>query len=131
MTSPGLAFQKALVSVLRGATAAGANVFDTVPPSDPFPRITIGPRQMLPLDGECVDATEIHQQLDAWSRAVGFPEVETVAAEIRTILDDASFALDGHSLQLLVVTDINVGTDPDGITRRARISLRAEVQPST
>ena len=129
---PAFPLQVALVRELRAlATAAGANVFDRVSDRDPFPRITFGAWQSIPDDADCYEGTESFVQIDAWSRAVGFPEVKAIAGAIRTRLHKGDIAVDGHSVELMTVESIDYSRDPDGLTSRARISLRILSQPST
>lgn len=130
-TDPSLALQGALVAAIRAlATAAGSNVFDAVPPSDPFPRVTLGPSQSIPVDADCYAGTESFQQIDVWSRGVGFPEAKAIADAIRDRLHDADLTVSGHVLDLMTVESINYSREPDGLTSRARISVRILSQPS-
>lgn len=129
--NPSLPIQGALVAAIKAIpTLAGNNVFDMVPTSNPFPRVTIGPSQSLPVMADCYDGTETTVQLDCWSRAVGFPEVKQIADQIRGRLHDGDLAITGHKLELMVVELIDESRDPDGITSRARLQLRLQSQPS-
>jgi hypothetical protein len=129
MSDPSLALQKALVAALRGETDAGVNVFDDVPTSDPFPRITLGEGQTIGDFQDCRDGSEVFIELNVWSRKVGFPEAKTIASQARTILNDADLDLDGHVRDLMEFQDTVYSRDPDGRTRRARMTLRALTQP--
>lgn len=127
-----LALQKMLVAALRGSTDAGQAVFDDVPHSDPFPRITIGPAQALPNTADCIDGTETFLQLDVWSRTTGMVEAKRIAGQVRSLLHEAEdLALDGHLLQLLRVESTQYLRDPDGITKHAAMTFRALTQPDT
>ncbi len=106
------------------STAAGTNVFDRVPDSSPFPRVTIGPWQSIPDDADCYEGTESFVQVDVWSRAVGFPEVKGIADDIRDALHDGDLSVTGHTVEMMTVESIDYSRDPDGLTNRARISLR-------
>ena len=53
-------------------TAAGQNVFDKVPAKAVYPRVVIGPSQVLPVGAACFRLSEVSQQVDVWSTAVGF-----------------------------------------------------------
>lgn len=131
-SDPALPLQGALQAALKAlATAAGSNVFDRVPPSDPFPRIAIGAWQSIPDDGDCYEGTETFAQIDVWSRAVGFPEVKGIADAIRDRLHNGDLDVAGHHVELMAVESIDYIRDPDGLTSRARISLRILSQPST
>lgn len=130
-SDPSLALQDALIVALRAlGTAAGANVFDQPPTGDLFPRITLGPWQSIPDDADCYEGTESHVQLDVWSRRPGMPEVKQIADAIRDRLHDGDLDVDGHTVGLMLVESIDYSRDPDGLTSRARISLRILSQPS-
>ncbi len=129
-SDPSHALQVALVRELRAlGTAAGGNVFDRVPPDDPFPRITFGPWQGIPNDADCYEGTESFVQIDVWSRAVGFPEAKGIAGAIRDRLHNGELDVSGHRVELMLVQSIDTSRDPDGLTSRARISLRILSQP--
>lgn len=121
---PGLAIQKAIVAALLNNTAAGANVFDTVPPTDPYPRITIGESAELGSFADCYDGTETTITVDVWSTAPGFPEAKAIESQIRGLLHDADLELDGHLLGLIWFETAVSLRDPDGITRHIAMTFR-------
>jgi hypothetical protein len=127
---PSLALQKAITAALKGTTDAGGNVFDTVPGSDPFPRITVGDGQSLPDYADCYDGTISVLQIDVWSRAVGWPEAKRIASQVREALDDGEFALDEHHLEVITFEDAQFLRDPDGLTRHVALTFRALTQPA-
>jgi len=125
-----LALQKALVAALKNNTDAGANVFDDVPTSNPYPRITFGPIQVLPNLADCMDGSEAFVQIDVWSQSkIGMVETKTIAGQIRSILQDATLTLDGHELQMMQIDNAQYLRDPDGLTKHAAITFRALTQP--
>lgn len=134
---PAYALQKMLFNALLGATGAGQNVFDRVQASDPFPRITIGGGQTISgrigsrLDPCFYGGSESFLDIDVWSRAPGYPEAKTIAGQVREILDDADLALEGHVLELMDFESTVFSRDPDGLTSRARMSIRALTQPAS
>ena len=130
-TDPALALQGALIAAIKAIpTGAGNNVFDSVPTANPYPRITVGLGQSLPAPADCRDATESVLQIDAWSRAVGYPEVKTIADQIRGRLHDGELTISGHELELMTVELLDYSRDPDGLTSRARMSLRVLTSPA-
>lgn len=129
MSDPSLALQGAIVAALRGETAAGNNVFDDVPGSSPFPRITLGEGQTIGNFADCYDGSEVFLEINVWSRKTGFPEAKVIASGVRSILHGADLDLPGHTLELLEFQDTIYSRDPDGKTRRARMTLRALTQP--
>lgn len=130
-TDPSLAIQGALVAAIKAIpTLAGNNVFDAVPTSNPFPRVTLGPGQSLPVLADCYDGTETTLQIDAWSRATGYPEVKQIADQIRGRLHGGDLAISGHTCELMYVELSDYSRDPDGLTSRARLVVRLQSQPS-
>lgn len=132
MSDPAYALQVALVAAIKAlGTAAGQNVFDQPPTSNPFPRVTVGEGQSVDnsVPG-CYDGTESFLQVDVWSRANGYPQVKQIASAIRDRLHDGALTLNGHTLELLRVQSTDYSRDPDGITSRARLLVRALTQPT-
>lgn len=130
--------QIAIVSALKSDAAVralvGDRVYDDVPRSVDgkvtarFPFISFGPEQTLPDGYDCQDGSEITIQLDAWSRAVGFPEVKKIAAAVRKALHDADLAVEENALVSIEFDGRRVLRDPDGKTSHAVITFRAVVE---
>lgn len=134
MSDPGWALQKAIFQALNGQTEAGEHVFDSVPASNPFPRITFGPGQSVGNFADCYDGTESFLEVNVWSnKTASMPEVKRIASQVREILHDAdetTLALEGHTLELMEFQDAVFSRDPDGKTSRARMTIRALTQPA-
>lgn len=133
MSDPAFALQKALHDALRGETDAGDNVFDTVPASNAFPRITFGPGQSIGNFADCYDGTESFLEINIWSqKTAGLPEVKRISDQVREILHDAESSIEiaGHTLQLLEFQDSVFSRDDDERTSRARMTFRALTQPA-
>lgn len=136
MADPALALQAAIVAVLKGATEAGEAVYDAVPNGAPFPRIVLGPGQSLGNYADCYDGSESFWQVDAYDRpdpdgtGLGFGRVKRIASQIRDLLNGEGLVLAGHVLELNQVESAVYSVEPDGITRRARLSARFLTQPS-
>lgn len=126
---PSLALQGALVARLKGATDAGNSVYDTVPTSNPFPRITIGEGQTIGDFADCYNGSETFLDVDVWSQAVGFPEAKRIADQVRGLLDD-TMALTGHSLEIFEFQNARYLHDPDGLTKHIAMTFRALTQPT-
>lgn len=133
---PSLALQAMLVSVLRGNTNAGQAVYDRVPSANAntYPRITIGPAQALPDNADCIEGTESFLQVDIWSRAVGFPEIKTIAGQVRSLLNRSLYSasyptIDGHVIRLLEFDSAQYLNDPDGLTTHVAMTFRALTEP--
>jgi hypothetical protein len=127
MSDPTLLLQGWIVTTLSGSPSAGAPVYDRVPPAAVFPRVTIGPAQCIPGDddGQCGATFEVFQQIDVWSRTVGFPEVKTIAGAAKSLLHNGAPTLTGFAVVLLEWVSTDYSRDPDGLTNRARMNFRA------
>lgn len=137
---PALALQKAFFNELVGATTAGRNVFDRVPPGpETFPRIVIGEgettnRRIGSRRDDCYYAgAETVCFVDIYGGrgdAPGHPETKRLADEVFHILDDARLDLTpyGHRLEILNFETASYQSDADGITRRALLAFRAYTQ---
>lgn len=126
---PSLAVQKAVVTALTGNTDANANVFDTPPKNNPFPRITVGDGESIGNFADCYEGTELNLQIDVWSRAVGYPESKTIASQVRSILHDAHLPLTGHIMESCFFVSSVPLRDPDGLTRHVAMTFRILTQP--
>lgn len=128
----GSELQAAIYNALTTAPAlAGGNVFDRVPESDPFPRITLGDEQVIDDSTTCQDGWEVYPDVHCWSRpATGSKgEVKALAAAVKqrvTAID----AVAGFSLVSLTHQTTRVFRDPDGLTEHAVISFRALIDPA-
>lgn len=127
MPDPAYAIQKAIFDALKGATSAGDSVFDSVPASDQFPRITFGSSQTVPIDAEAdeicgYDPTDVFQEMNVWSQRTGYPEAKSIAAQVREILHGATLDLIGFRMELpLTLRSSDASLDPDGKTHRVRM----------
>jgi hypothetical protein len=138
MSDPSYALQVALVTALKAIpTAAGTRVYDEVPRSAStgevtatFPYISIGTGDASPVDEECWDRTTTVLPVDVWSRAVGFPEAKQIAGAIRDRLHEGEMTITGHTLDRMHVDRMDYIRDPDGKTRRVRLTLEIDTQPS-
>lgn len=132
MTSATLELQGAIVTRLKAVAAVtaliGQRVYDAVPASPTFPYVSFGPSDEIKDDAECIRANEVTMQLDGWSRAVGFPEVRRVVAEVVEALDGEELALTDNALLLLEHRTTRFFRDPDGLTSHAAIEFRAIVE---
>ena len=143
---PAFALQKAIYKILNGATEAGENVYDRVPPGNSFPRIVIGEAETTnrrigtrkPKNGPLIDhcfyaGSETTLFIDVFGgrdAEIGFPETKRIADQVRDILDDADLDLSayGHRLEMLDFETTAHQADADGITRRALMVFRVWTQ---
>lgn len=135
MADAGLELQKAIIAKLRAEAALTAivaqRIYDQVPASPTFPYTSLGRKQRLPNDGSCSYRGQEHNiQIDAWSRAVGFPETEAMIGAIYNSLHYATLTLTGFTLSHIAVRSTETLNDPDGLTKHGVVMLRAFTQPS-
>lgn len=129
MSDPAYALQDAIHDALRGNTDAGDHVYDTVPSTNPFPRIVLGRQQTIGDFADCYDGSESFIQIDVYSiKTASLPEVKTIASQVRSLLHNADLNLVGHVLSLMEFQDADYSKDPDGKTGRARMTFRARTQ---
>lgn len=139
MSDPSLELQAAIVAALKSPGAlppVGGNspaiypgVYDDVPSSAPYPYVSLGPCQVLPDKASCMDGAEVTQQIDVWSRAVGFPEVKRIAAAVVAKLDDQPLTVIGQDVIVFEHQDTRYLRDPDGKTSHAVITFRSLINP--
>lgn len=137
--SASLELQAAIVAALKAdsdvraivGAAPNTRVFDNVPRNSTgeitaqYPLVSMGPKQVLNDDADCITGFEISLQIDCWSRAVGFAEVERLAEAVR----DCLVVLTGDSpvvngLVLFEFQDMSIRRE-DGTTSHAILSFRA------
>lgn len=131
--------QIALVGRLKTlATEAGDRIYDDIPPEDKrialtgsaWPYVSLGDGGIDPIDETCADRATTRIVINVWSREVGYLQVKRIAAAIGTALDQEDLQIPGQVLDSMEVEDINFMRDPDGKTRRARISLSLDTHPA-
>lgn len=134
--SASLDLQGAIVQALKGnsavASLVGGRIYDAVPTNATKPYISYGgdDESMPEIEGGgCADVIQVYMQIDAWSVAVGQPEVKRIAGAVRLALNGAELTLESH---VLVVEIRHVITrylvEQDGLTKHAAITLSAQVQ---
>lgn len=132
MTSPSLELQGAVVARLASypglVELIGGRVYDRVPADATFPYVSIGADQMFSDDAECITGFEITFQIDAWSRAVGFPEVKRIAEQVRRALTDDDLELTDNAMLSLEHSQTRMMRDPDGLTNHAAIQFVAIIE---
>lgn len=137
MSDPSLALQGAIVTLLKAAAGVtslvGQRIYDEPPAADGlvFPYITIGDGQTIGDDTEdCGDGSEVNLQIDAWSRAVGYPEVKQIESAVRTALKTYP-TLTGFTVSVVEFLQAQFLRDPDGKTRHAAMQFRYLITHTT
>ena len=124
--------QKAIYAALTVAPAvAGGNIFDQVPESNPFPRITIGDEQVSDDSTTCQEGWEVYTDVHCWSRPETGSKLEVkqiAAAVVMRVVAISSIA--GFSLVSLTHETTRTFRDPDGLTEHAVITFRALIDPA-
>jgi hypothetical protein len=130
MSDPSLAMQGAIVTALKADPAvqdlAGARVIDRAQSQIALPFVSIGPAQHIQDDADCIDGSELFQQVDCWSREPGFVEVKRLADAVRRAVHRQTFSFDGFAFEIEHrVTRYMRDADPN--TSHAAIEFRAFV----
>lgn len=138
-----LSLQTLLYETLRDDTAVKAivngRVYDKVPRASypdgavtaTYPYISFGPTDYQPDDADCIVGGTYSVQLDAWSRANGFPECKNICDAVKKALHrrDLNFAVASPD----AVVDINVETvrflrDADGLTSHGIVIVSVMIE---
>lgn len=129
---PDLELQGAIVTALKAdpvlQALIGQRVYDQPPDNPQFPYVSYGPSDSIEDDADCIQTQDIFVQLDAWSRAVGFPEVKKIADAVRVALNDRDLPIQVNALVCLQHRQTRTLRDSDGITSHAAISLEAFIE---
>lgn len=129
--------QVAIVSALRADMAVtalvGNRVYDRVPMeagkiTAEFPYISFGPTQDVPEGFDCIDASELFIQIDAWSRDPGFAEGRKIAKAIKDGLHEQSLTLADNALVYFEFEGRRDIRAPDGLTTQIVMTFRAGVE---
>ena len=132
MTSPSLELQGAVVARLASypglVELIGGRVFGPVPAEGTVPFFSLRASQMCCGRPGGTTGFEITFQIDAWSRAVGFPEVKRIAEQIRRALTDDDIELTDNAMLSLEHSQTRMLRDPDGLTNHAAIQFVAIIE---
>jgi hypothetical protein len=136
MANPELEIQGAVVARLKADPAVTAlvngRIYDSVPSNAAFPYISIGPVDSVADDADCITGLIVAQQIDCWSRAVGYPEVKKIADAVRASLHDQESALPlaTNALTFFEHRNTRITRDPDGLTSHGILGFEAGIQRS-
>lgn len=127
-----LELQGMIITTLKASpdvvALVGDRIFDTVPLKAPFPYISYGPSDSIENDADCISGADVVIQLDAWSRAVGYPEVKQIQGAVREALHDKPLSLTVNALVFLEHRQTRTFRDADGLTNHAVIEMLASVE---
>lgn len=124
--------QKAIYAALTAAPAlAGGNVFDQVPDSNPFPRITIGDEQVIDDGTTCRAGWEVYADVHCWSRPTTGSKLEVKALAAAVVVRITGITgITGFALADIGHETTRIFRDPDGLTEHAVITFRALIDPA-
>lgn len=137
MSSPALELQGLIVARLKAdpdiVALLNGRVYDHVPSDQEradktgkaFPYVSMGPLDEVSDDADCVAGFEISLQIDVWSRAVGFPEVQRISDAVRASLVDYDFPETANPLVYFTHDQTRIFRDPDGLTSHAALTFDA------
>lgn len=134
MISPVLELQRAIVPRLKTyaplSELIGARVYDHVPDVEDWkdPYVSLGAASELDAGHECIDAVSVMLRIDAWSRAIGYGEVQKVADAVKRALNGAELELSENALVEIRWRRTDRMRDPDGLTSHAVIEFTAEIE---
>jgi hypothetical protein len=134
VANPELELQGAIVARLKADPAVTAlvagRVYDSVPQNAAFPYITIGPVDSVGFDPDCITGLEIAQQIDCWSRAVGFPECKKITDAVRAALHDreADMPLASNAMAFFEHRTTRIVRDPDGLSSHGILGFEASIE---
>jgi hypothetical protein len=125
--------QKAIYAALMADPAiASGNVFDQVPDSDPFPRVTIGDAQVIDDGNSCEDGWEVYSDIHVWSRpdTGSKVEVKTIGAQIVERIVNGSLTVEGFNIIAAQLDAYRTFRDPDGETEHTVMTIRHSLEPA-
>jgi hypothetical protein len=134
MATPELEIQGAIVARLKADPAVTAlvngRIYDSVPASAAFPYVSIGPVDAVFDGAVCIDGLLVAQQIDCWSRGVGFPEVKKIVDAVRAALHDreAEMPLATNGMAYFEHQNTQIRRDPDGLTSHGILLFEAAVE---
>ena len=134
MANPELEMQGAIVARLKAdaavTTLVAGRIYDSVPANATFPYITLGPVDVIADDADCLTGLEVAQQIDCWSRAVGFPEVKKIVDAVRAALHDQESAmpLASNGMAFFEHRNTRIVRDPDGLTSHGILGFEAAIE---
>lgn len=125
-----LPLQAAIVKALKeDATLAGlieGRVYDRVPPLAKAPYVTVGDTQAVDDSDGCRSLADYWTQIDAWSEAVGYPEVKRMGAAAVGALNIKLPIAGG--VVIIHRVEVRYGREADNLTSRAIIRARYTIQ---
>jgi Protein of unknown function (DUF3168) len=121
------AVRSRLLADLVIAAAVADRVVDEPAQTIAFDYIQLGDTQVIPFDFMCGSGVQVFFDLHVWCREDWAGDrMRDICSAIYTSLHRQKFLIVGHDLQLLEHQTTRTLRDPDGLTRHAVVSFRAD-----
>lgn len=109
------------------AAMVADRVVDEAAQTIAFDYIQLGDTQVIPFDFMCGAGVQVFWDIQIWCRGDWAGDrMRDLAAAVYTSLHRQKFPVAGHTLQLVEHQTTRTFRDPDGLTRRAAVSFRAD-----
>lgn len=109
------------------AALVDGRIFDEPLQDVQFDWIQLGDTQAIPFDFMCGSGVRVFWDIHVWCRGDWAGDrMRDIAAAIYTSLHRQKFPVAGHNLQLIEHQTTRTLRDPDGLTRHAVVSFRAD-----
>ena len=127
-----VSLQDAIITALLGNAAVvalvGARIYDNAPDDTGYPRITLGPSQVVSDDADCIEAEEHFQQIDVWTQESASKRgCKEICQAVKKALHDVELPLAEGALVLIEVTDWQAVDDPNDMIAHGMVNVRALV----
>lgn len=123
------ALQQVIVARLKNGLQSVANrVYDSVPAAAVMPYVSLGAYDFVPDDAECIFSGVHTQLLNVWSRKLGTVECKSITGDVRRLFRGYAPDMGAYGLVSIEVDFADVNIDPDGLTARGRVQIRAMME---
>lgn len=135
MSEATLPLQAAVVAALKAhaplTALVGAKVYDRVPAGTAAPYVTITGWQEIEDGTDCMDASEVFFDVQAYSAQVGRPEAARIAGAVKGALHRLTHADSGWGNTEIQYRSTQYFTESDGVTTRAVCNFQALLDSDT
>jgi hypothetical protein len=135
MSEATLPLQAAVVAALKASAPltalVDAKVYDRVPPNTLPPYVTITGWQEVEDGTDCMDASEVFFDVQAFSATVGRPEAARIAGAVKAALHRLTPATAGWTNVEIIYRGTQYFTESDGTTTRAVVNFQALTDSGT
>ncbi|MGX1786838.1 DUF3168 domain-containing protein [Bosea sp. NPDC055332] len=129
MSEATLPLQAAIIAALKAyaplTAIVGAKVFDRVPAGTAAPYACLSGWQEIEDGTDCMDASEVFFDVQAFSTQPGRPEAARIAGSVKAALHRLKPATAGWSETEILYRSTQYFPEPDGTTTRAVVNFQA------